>query len=287
MVGVQAVTGMMRHAKKLLAYLTIGAALALVVSACDFPEFDPPNIIDTRRILAIKHVPRETKPGDTVTITALVVNGDGTLYEGSLGWLVSGSLALSEGETDELPDGEPYLQNPDSPPFSFEMPDEDEFAEHFGIGYDPEATVLTIGLAAGESQDDVTLAVKTLIVKDEPSKENPIFQRIVVRDNGQVLTPDTTGIYTVGPGAHLNLTAEVDFPTGEIEERSFHWYTATEGIDFGVDRVTTWDMPKEPGLYPLYCVARENTKTTYNDGETVVQSSGIDWSGIIVQIVDN
>lgn len=56
--------------------------LILVAAACG-PEFDPPTLVQNERVLAIVADPPEAVPGQTVTLTPLVVGPDGPLLEGA------------------------------------------------------------------------------------------------------------------------------------------------------------------------------------------------------------
>jgi len=269
------------------AALLLFAALILSPAACEFPEFDPPNIIKNTRILGIRVEPREAAPGQEVTVTALAVHDDGTPSLEPVAWMVTASISLSYGaledieDIEDLPLGEMYLQPPGGAPFTFTIPEKDKFAEKYGE-YFPIGTVLTIAMAYGDPKKDPTIGFKSLIVMDNPSKENPVFNEIEIIVDGEKTEPGDDGVYLVGNVGRIKLIADVDFPTGD--ERTFHWYTATEGIEFNVEKATSWRLPKEPGLYDLYCVARENSKTTIGDGEFRIQSTGMDWKHAVIEI---
>ncbi|MBZ0271961.1 hypothetical protein K8I61_07980 [bacterium] len=265
----------------------LAVAVLAFAASCGIPEFDAPNIVESRRILAIRAEPREAAPGDTVTIEGLAVEKDGTPYVGPVAWIVTGSLDLNYGEADtpdELPAGEAYLQPPDGPPFTFTVPEGRDFVERLGE-YDPAGTVLTIAMAIGDLNADPTIAIKSLIVSDAPVKQNPEFHEIRVIVEGKDVAPGEDGITPVGRAGQIKLVADVEFPTGG--DATFHWYSATRGIDFNVEKATSWRLPKKAGLYDLYCVARENSETIVGKaGDIRIRSAGVDWERVTVEIAD-
>jgi hypothetical protein len=269
------------------AALLVGSLLLAAFGACDIPEFPKPNILKHSRILAIKTDPREVAPGEEVTITGLAVNEDGTIYDGMIAWGVTGSISLNYGETNsmsDLPEGEYYVQMPGAADFTFTIPEGKDFEDKFG-SYSSDGVVLTVVMAVGDIENDPIIAFKTVVVKDEPSKENPIFNEIQILKEGKAVEPDEDGIYQVGDSdsLKLKLIADADFPTGDI--KTFHWYTHTEGITkFNVEKATEWALPKKAGLYDLYCVARENSFTSFRSGDYEIQSSGVDWKHAVVEL---
>ncbi|MCZ7584204.1 MAG: hypothetical protein M5R36_13175 [Deltaproteobacteria bacterium] len=251
--------------------------------SCDIPEFDPPNIIKTQRILAIRTEPREAAPGDTVTVTGLAVNDDGTEYVGPIAWIVTGTVQLTYGEETEpgeVPQGETYLQIPGGPPFTFTIPEGAAFEEQYGDYY-ADGTVLTVAMAIGD-QNDPTIGVKSMIVMDEPVKENPVFKKLHVIVEGEETEADEGGLYPIGEGGQIKLVADADFPTGDDD--TYHWFTATEGSSSTWSGTPRGTCRKKSDVYDLYCVVRENSRTTIRDGQYRIQSSGLDWKHIRVEV---
>lgn len=270
---------MKRHTVILL--LAITASFA----ACDIPEFDPPNRITHDRVIAIKTEPREAAPGDTVTVTGVAVTMDGEPLLEPKSWIVTGIAGFSAGEEgDELPVGEIYMEAPGLPPFSFTVPeDPDEFETKFGIPYDPEGTVLTVALAVGDLANDPLIALKSFIVMDEPVKQNPIFHKIDVLRDGEPVEPDADGVTPVGNVGAIKLIADVEFPS-RGDNVTFHWYTATKGVEYSVEKATEWRLPKKAGRYHVWCVARENSPSIIEGGDVRVSSAGVDFGHAIVEV---
>ncbi|MCL4232933.1 MAG: hypothetical protein KJ042_00260 [Deltaproteobacteria bacterium] len=267
-------------------WTTVMLVLAVaLVAACEIPEFDPPNRITQDRVIAIKTEPREAAPGDTVTVTGVAVTMDGEPLLEPKSWIVTGIAGFSAGEgSDELPVGEIYLEAPGLPPFSFTVPeDPGEFEAKFGIPYDPDGTVLTVALAVGDLANDPLIALKSFIVMDEPVKRNPVFHKIDVLRDGEPVEPDADGVTPVGNVGSLKLIADVDFPT-RGDNVTFHWYTATKGIEYSVRKATEWRLPKKAGRYHVWCVARENSPSIIADGEVRVQSAGVDFGHAVIDI---
>ncbi len=257
----------------------------ILVAACDVPEFDPPNRLTQDRVIAIRTEPREAAPGETVTVTGVAVTMDGEPLLEPKTWIVTGIAGFSAGEQgEELPVGELYMEAPGLPPFSFTVPeDPDEFETKFGIPYDPAGTVLTVAMAVGDLANDPLLALKSFIVLDKPTKENPVFNKIDVLVDGEPKEPGANGATLVGNEGAIKLIADVDFPT-RGDNVTFHWYTATKGIEFSVQKATEWRLPKKAGRYHVWCVARENSPSIISGGEVRVQSAGVDWGHAIVEI---
>ncbi|MCC6156692.1 MAG: hypothetical protein IT350_01480 [Deltaproteobacteria bacterium] len=263
----------------------LGLMTAMLVAACDVPEFDPPSRLTQDRVIAIKTEPREAAPGDTVTITGVAVTMDGEPLLEPKTWIVTGIASFSAGEQgEEIPAGELYMEAPGLPPFSFTVPENpNEFEQKFGIPYDPEGTVLTVAMAVGDLEDNPLLALKSFIVMDEPAKENPVFNKIDVLVDAKPTEPGGDGVTVVGNEGAIKLIADVDFPT-RGDNVTFHWYTATKGMEFSVEKATEWRLPKKAGRYHAWCVARENSPSIIADGEVRIQSAGVDWSHAIIEV---
>ena len=258
-----------------------GIALVLSLS-CDTPDFDAPSRITSLRVLAIKSEPREAGPGDELIISGLAVNKDGTPYMVPMAWFLGGTIALSGADrSSDLPEGLTHIQMSEDDPFVLTIPMGDEFEAIFGE-YNPEGTVLTIGMGIGDLEDP-TLSIKTMMVRDNNSFENPVFHGIDFMVEGRYVLPDEEGIYDVGNTKAIKVIANVDFPTGD--DKTFHWYTATKGLkEFTVDKAVEWSLPKDQGVYDIYCVARENTGTEFGDGEYNVKSAGVDWNSARIRV---
>lgn len=85
----------MRISAALLVLSSIGAS---TLTGC-IPEFDDDLArVNTRRVLAVKSVPAEAKPGETVTLTALVAEPDSNASPTELSW----SLCLERKPLTEL-----------------------------------------------------------------------------------------------------------------------------------------------------------------------------------------
>lgn len=278
----RALSRFLRSASGVLALVASAAFLAV---ACDIPEFDPPNILKQDRVLGVRSEPRVGAPGETVTFEAAVTNADGSAYLGPIAWIVTGNVGFSAGENgEELPDGDIFLQAPNGPPFVVTLPSAEDFEARYGTPYDPEGTVLTVAMAAGDPNDaDALTAIKSFIVMDEPDKENPVFNRLRIQSDGADVEPDEYGITRVGNVATVKMIADAEFPT-RGDNVTFHWYTATEGIEFSTDKAVEWKLPKKAGLYHVWCVARENSPTILAGGEVRVQSAGLDWRHEVIEI---
>ncbi len=268
---------------------TIAAAAIIAVMifsiSCDTPEFDPPNRIKSLRILAVKSEPREVSPGEEVIISGLAVNEDGTIYTGPIAWVLGSTGALTGAERSEASEedveGVMHIQMTEDDPFVYTMPTGGEFDEKFEE-YNADGTVLTIGMGIGDL-DNPIMSIKSLMVRDNTSFENPVFVGLDFLVEGRYVLPDEDGVFNVGNTEAVKVTANVDFPTGD--EKTFHWFTATKGLkEFTVDKAIEWKLPKESGIYDIYCVARENTGTQFGDGDYNVKSAGVDWGAARIRV---
>jgi hypothetical protein len=76
----------MRTARILAALAALAATT--VLAACEPDLGDPASLVKSTRFLAVRIEPAEARPGDTVTLSALVVTPDGTIASAPVGWNV-------------------------------------------------------------------------------------------------------------------------------------------------------------------------------------------------------
>jgi hypothetical protein len=296
------------NARTRFALLVAVAALCVLVSAC-FPEFDPVTQIQRQRILGIKAEPPEAAPGESVTLTALVANEDGTPYQGVYLWGVLGVAGTDFAEMDpenfdpaDLPGGF-GIQAPGDEPYAYPIPEPDDRGEVLGIPYRPDGILLTAilvvvegstdeaeilaDLLAGGKEFTYRFAYKTLIVSDRPEgerNENPANGRIDVLRFGQVPEQDADGNYLLGRGGDANLTAVFDGADGS--RVTFAWFNSTkEGFDGQGGRGKVWSLPDDDGVYYLYVVCRNNYLFESDQGYSA-RSSGMDWATVSVRVGD-
>jgi len=251
---------------------------ALICVGCGEP-FDPPAVIKTFRFLGIKADPLESAPGEEITFSALVVNSDGSIYEGPVAWAVVGSDALRlEGEVTFNPE-DAFLQPDPETPFVWTVPTED--AEGFRLGeLDENGILLTIGAAAfpdGNMEKEPIIAYKTFVVSHravENRRINPELENFSVRTGGSALRPGDDGVYRTTANK-VNIKAHTDPLPNDL---TFHWFAGEDEFepDFGAKQDFE---PDGEGAYEVYCVIRKKHYFQQtNNSQTLF--SGIDWRSV-------
>ncbi|HPQ68611.1 MAG TPA: hypothetical protein PKW95_05750 [bacterium] len=255
---------------------TILLALLLTVAlpACDI-EFDPPAVIKTQRFLGIRVEPLEAAPGDEVTFTALVVNKDGSLYEGPVAWaVVAGNQMREEGETDAGVVA--YLQSGPDDPFVWTVPAWEELTAQFGP-LERDGSLLTVAAAAfkgGDPQGEPLTAFKLFVLADREQKRyvNPKIEKMLVLDDrGVIMTPDEDGQYNLR-GDEATVWIEPDL---ELDDLTYHWFAADEEFDPDFERHQKIERGDKRTL-DVYCVMRRVYRFRHG-ANAFTYLTGMDW----------
>ncbi|MBZ0274163.1 hypothetical protein K8I61_19140 [bacterium] len=266
---------------KALALLAFFAALP----ACEEP-FDPPSVIQSRRVLAITADPLEAAPGETFAFRAVVANGDGSLYDGPVVWAIAGGDALRL--AGDLAAAEEPVRLAASEPFFWTAPDAGDLAARYGE-FESRGLLLTAGATAFESANIFSgqvagapiPAFKLLVVSDRAPDErfrNPVLAEIVVRGPGGVpLTPGDDGVYATD-ARKVILEARAASTTGRL---SYHWFATDDGFE-PRDKSTHALSPGRTGLVHVWCVIRATHFFDHDDG-TRTRVAGIDWKRVAVR----
>ncbi len=262
-------------------------AAMVIVTACQSP-FTSPSLIQGRRFLAIVADPLESAPGGTVAFQALVVNADGTLFTGPIGWTVVGgdNLRLATG-TNPLTSGA-VVETPASEPYNWPVPATADLTSRYGA-MEKNGLLLTVGALAfepgnlfqGEPVGASIPAFGLFVVSNGGSSEpmsNPALERIAVLNAaGNELTPDAQGeVQTTDRKAFLH--AITDDAGGDL---SFAWFS-TDSQFAPAEGAFQSFRPAGKGLYRVYCVLRR-TYDFVHDDHTSTMITGIDWQTVAIR----
>lgn len=248
--------------------------LAAVLPACDI-EFDPPAVIKTQRFLGIRIEPLEAAPGDEVTFTALVVDKDGSLYEGPVAWaVVAGNQMREEGEADAGVVA--YLQTGPEDPFVWTVPAWDELTAQFGP-LERDGSLLTVAAAAfkgGDPQGEPLTAFKLFVLADRERKRyvNPRIEKMTVLDDrGVIVASDEDGRYNLR-GDEATLWIEPDL---DLKELTYHWFAAEQDFDPDFEKHQKIERGDKRTI-DVYCVMRRVYR--FRHGENMfTYLTGMDW----------
>ena len=256
-------------------------AVVMLLLSCEEP-FDPASLIKKRRFLAIVAEPLEAAPGGVVTVTAVVADADGSLYEGPVVWsVVGGDMLRVEGQT-EAEAAESFIQQPAGEPFVWAVPDQQELARRYGPG-EENGWMLTIGASVFESGNlfggnlvgEPIPAYKLFVVSNRDVADrmaNPQLDPLsVTRASGDQLSPNETGIYET-TSSKVILRA---LPKQSSDRYSFHWFSTYEDFEPDDTAVATL-KPAEKGLVRTYCVLRKAYFFEHDD-QSRTRITGIDW----------
>lgn len=263
---------MRKYKSKRIWILPMVVIFAFILLSCD-PEFDPPNLINTQRFLGIKAEPFEVAPGGTITFSALVVNEDGTPYDGAVAFFVTdGSDLRDSGEGDVNP-ADALVQLPDQAPPVWTVPSKEEIVSQYG-GMQKNGIVLAVAAAAGDLENDPLIAFKMFVISERAEKdrfENPVIEKIEVTEpGGNELAPGEDEKFTTDESKlHLNAVPDED---GDL---TYHWFSEDKDFepDFGPDQTFN---PGNTGEYNVYLVMRERFYFIHDD-DSRTMITGLDW----------
>ncbi|MBI5525588.1 MAG: hypothetical protein HY897_04575 [Deltaproteobacteria bacterium] len=235
----------------------ISVVLFAVLPRCfNVPEFPDQKEIKDLRILAIRADPPLARPGEDVTLRALVVSPDGEAGDAAHRWWWCGGTSGTEGAANCAPQDDPEL---------------DRGRERTAIHRVPEGVLdqKSVLVKVYGFRDVVNLEVQR---GDERARA---FKRIQVLGGGQNRNPVMHGLhiegaaaegdaFVVSPGKEYRLMPEADFSASERfsaidfalntveleEEYMFAWYATGGKLDDGVTRqsegsATKWEAPGE------------------------------------------
>lgn len=261
-------------------------------------DLEPATLITKPRLLAVKAVPAEPRPGDTVVLEALLVDPTDTVQ--TVVWLAcppgdaDGGTTGCIDEEQELIGVEPFT-SPTLTPDADVLDDLSEEERREGRYVLVQVTGLPAidpaELQAGIDFDDLDLneveaGFKRVVVSEATTpNHNPELRRFRVDDEvlppGTVLEVDPDQPYAIGielvessleSYEYLNSDGEVEIRT---EEPYVAWYSTggsvTEPITLHPFLDATWISPVEAGDVTVWAVARD-------------RRGGYDWASLTLRV---
>lgn len=240
------------------------------VSACG-QQFQPGNVVDNLRVLAIRAEPPELRPGEAALLSALVADPRGGGRPISLLWgrcqidgLVNDLLLcrdesrlspLGAGETASVTAPVDYLTTSPQGPTT--------------------RRVLIVGLVA-KAGDETRIAFKEILVtgEDVPLNRNPRLTSLAVQRD-EAGTPAGPPLGSAEVGAKLRLVATADGALRErylkdgvdsLEDSQFSWFTTKGELEknrtFDDEANNLWTTPSQPENVTLWVVLRDGRNGT-------------------------
>jgi len=269
----------------------------LVLTACGADIRDTLGKIRRTQVISIVADPPEASPGSQVTFQATVVNpetwgtgNDQMVYYWVFFYLdpsaaINLNVDLNNFNLSNLV--EFLAQCPETPgceimigegnPWTIQLPDrkpeEGKFISYrvFLLAADSAATLAAV-IQGQDMTGKYDLAAKSVKVSEKTElNHNPAIQTIsappAIQDASMVN-------FQVGPGEKVVLTGKA-FDPDEGDTIFYRWWILKGRLeDDNLDQVQ-WTTPKEPGLYPVYLVVRdevgEKPKEEPKGGQTVVE----------------
>jgi len=261
--------------------IVLGGLLVVAVAGCTEP-FTSATQIQSQRFLGIAAEPLETAPGSAVTFKALVTDKDGSLYEGPIAWAIVGGSGEREGGRENVNPEDVYLQMPGDPPFTWQVPGEDEIRQRYG-GIEQNGVLLTVTATAfknGDPTDEPITAFKLFVVSLRPEESrmtNVALEEIKVSDPSGALAPDADGVYhTTADKVSLHAVAE-----SNDDHLTYHWFSTAK--DFAPDLEAVQKLkPKHRGDKSVYCVLRRSYWFVHDD-DSKTRVTGLDWQRVEIE----
>lgn len=236
----------------------VSVVVALALPRCfNVPKFPDQQEINDLRVLAIRADPPLARPGEDVTLRALVVGPDGEAGDALHRWWWCGGESGTEGSADCAPQDDPDLDLGRGRSAVHRVPDGVLDQESFVARIYGFRDVVNLQV---EKDGQTARAFKRIQVLSEGRNQNPVMRGLIVERAAA-----EGDAYVVSPGKEYHLAPAADFSAQESftavdfmlnavqlkEEYMFAWYATGGKLDDGVTRysegsATTWEAPGEP-----------------------------------------
>jgi hypothetical protein len=269
--------------------VVLAGLVAVALAACETP-FEPSTTIQKQRFLAVIAEPLEAAPGELITFSAVMTNGDGSLYTGPFVWAVLDAAAFQTGGDSLDPDGELlgftdidpedyYFQDEGGADFAWLVPDKDTLESDFGPPGENGLllAVYVSGYLGGDPDAAARTAYKLFVVSERAPEDrltNPVLDRINVNDtDGHAIEPNDAGVYVTGEN-EMRLRAASGTESGDL---TYHWFaTTTEFHPEDLSAKQTF-APGGNGNYAVYCIQRQSF-FYYQAAGLKTRIMGTDWA---------